>query len=138
MTVIALTKHGSFERRLRAAQRALRSWEYRLVKARAIIVHADQTNAFAVVDAKTRSVVAGGSVEKPELSLSQVEDWYNAQEFLAKVASDGTRLRDMSPATMTPGQREVVERVAKLPRAEQLEVIRYLTTMLPMHRYEGE
>src|SRR5262249_60121933 len=87
-------------RRLSAARRALKSWNYRLVKSRTIIVHENQTNAFAIVDLKTGEVVAGESAAVPRLSLSEVEDWYNAQNFGAKVASDGTRLRDLSPLTM--------------------------------------
>jgi len=81
MTVIALVKHGTFEKRLAATRRALKSWNYRLVKSRAIIVHPKQTSAFAIVDIKSGEVVAGESVAKPRLSLSQIEDWYNAQNF---------------------------------------------------------
>jgi hypothetical protein len=39
MTVIALVKRGPFDKRLGTARRALKSWGYRLVKSRAIIVH---------------------------------------------------------------------------------------------------
>jgi hypothetical protein len=130
MTVIALVKHGTYERRLAAARRALKNWNYRLVKSRAIIVHENQTNAFAVVDLESGDVVAGESASRPRLSLSEVEDWYNAQDFLSKVASDGTRLRDLSPATMTPGQRDALARIAMLPEGERRELVRYLTAQL--------
>jgi hypothetical protein len=130
VAVIALVKQGTYQSRLASARRALKSWNYRLVKTRAIIVHENQTNAFAIVDLKSGKVVAGESAETPELSLSQVEDWYNAQNFGAKVASDGTRLRDVSPLTMTPGQRDVVARIALLPEDERLELIRYLSAQL--------
>jgi len=90
------------------------------MKARAIFVHENQTHAFANVDLKSGEVVAGKSAPNPRLSLSQVEDWYNAQNFNAKVASDGTRLRDVSPATMTPAQREIVARITSLPEEERL------------------
>jgi hypothetical protein len=69
----------------------------------------------------------GNSAANPRLSLSQVEDWYNAQNSNAKVASDGTRLRDVSPATMTPAQREIVARIAMLSEKERLELMRYLS-----------
>jgi len=135
MAVIALSKSGTYQRRLGVARRALKSWGYRLVKSRAIIVHEEQTNAFAIVDLKSGDVVAGESASRPRLSLSEVEDWYNAQDFITKLASDGTRLRDMSPATMTPGQRDVLARIAMLPEDERLEVVRYLTARLTMHKY---
>jgi uncharacterized protein with WD repeat len=130
MTVIALGKSGPFDKRLSAARHALKSWKYRLVKSRAIIVHENQTNAFAIVDVTSGEVVAGESVEKPRLSLREVEDWFNAQNFVAKVASDGTHLRDVSPATMTTAQREIVARIAMLPEGERLELMRYLSAQL--------
>jgi hypothetical protein len=120
MTVIALSKLGTYQRRVAVARRALKSWNYRLVKTRAIIVHENQTNAFAIVDLKSGDVFGGESVATPRLSLSEVEDWYNAQNFGAKVASDGTRLRDVSPLTMTPRQRDIVARIAMLPEGERL------------------
>lgn len=130
MAVIALSKFGTFEKRLGSARRALKSWNYRLVKSRAIIVHEDQTNGFAIVDLKSGEVVAGESVIAPRLSLSQVEDWCNAQDFNRKVASDGTRLRDVTPLTMTPGQRDIVARIAMLPEDERLELVRYLSAQV--------
>jgi hypothetical protein len=108
-----------------------------LVKSRAIIVHENQTNAFAIVDLKSGKVVAGESVAAPRLSLSEVEDWYNAQNFNAKVASDGTRLRDVSPLTMTPAQRDIVARIAMLPKEERLELVRYLSAHLGAEQYRG-
>ena len=119
-------------------RRALKSWNYRLVKSRAIIVHENQTNAFAIVDLKSGQVVAGESVVKPRLSISEVEDWYNAQNFEAKVVSDGTRLRDVSPLTMTPAQRDIVARIAMLPEGERLELVRFLSAQLLVEIYRGE
>jgi hypothetical protein len=45
------------------------------------LVHENQTNAFAIVDLKSGEVVAGKSAANPRLSLGQVEDWYNGQNF---------------------------------------------------------
>jgi len=50
MTVMGLVKFGTFERRLAAARRTSKSWNYRLVKSRAIIVHEDETNALEMLD----------------------------------------------------------------------------------------
>jgi hypothetical protein len=130
MTVVALVKYGTYQRRLAAARRALKSWNYRLVRSRAVIVHENQTNAFAIVDPKTGQVVAGESVTSPRLSLSEVEDWYNEQEFVSKIASDGTPLRDVSPKTMSSAQRDIVARIALLPEEERLELVRYLSAQL--------
>jgi hypothetical protein len=105
------------------------------VKSRAIIVHEDQTNAFAIVDKKSGNVAAGGSIKEPRISLREVEDWYNAQGFLAKIASDGTRLGDLSPETMTEAQREIVERIAFFEDGERLELVRYLSAELTVHKY---
>ena len=97
MAAIMLVKSGLFGKRVASARHALRSWGYRLVKARAIFVYENQANALATVDLKSGEVVAGKSAPNPRLSLGQVEDWYNAQNFNTKVASDGTRLRDVCP-----------------------------------------
>ena len=101
-------------------------------------MHENQTNAFAIVDLKSGQVVAGESVVKPRLSISEVEDWYNAQNFEAKVVSDGTRLRDVSPLTMTPAQRDIVARIAMLPEGERLELVRFLSAQLLVEIYRGE
>jgi hypothetical protein len=80
-----------------------------LVKSRAIIVHENQTNAFAIVDLKSGEVVAGESVARPRLSL-----------------------------TMTPAHRDIVARVAMLPEEERLELLRYLSAQLGVHDYAVE
>jgi hypothetical protein len=138
MAVILLVKSGPYDKRVASARHALGSWGYRLVKARAIFVHENQTNAFAIVDLKSDEVVTGNSAANPRLSLSQVEDWYNAQNFNAKVASDGTRLGDVSPATMTAAQREIVARITMLSEEERLELMRYLSAQLGAHNYAIE
>ena len=101
-------------------------------------MHEGQTNAFAIIDIKGGRVVAGGSADKPRLSLSEVEDWFTSQNFVARVASDGTRLRDLSQETMTSGQRDVLDRIMQLPDDERLALVRYLTARLMMHKYEIE
>jgi hypothetical protein len=53
MAVIALVKHGNLKGGLAAASRALKSWNYCLVKSRTNIVHEHQSNAFAIVDLKS-------------------------------------------------------------------------------------
>jgi len=75
---------------------------------------------------------------QPRLSLSDVEDWYNAQDFVSKIASDVTHLRDVSPLTITLAQRDVLARVAMLPEGERLELIRYLSADLTVRKYENE
>lgn len=101
-------------------------------------MHENQTNAFAIVDEKSGEVVAGESVTSPRLSLSDMEDWYNAQDFVSKIASDGTHLRDLSPLTMTAAQREILARLAMLPEHDRLELIRYLSAQLTVRKYEIE
>jgi len=51
---------------------------------------------------------------------------------VARVAIDGTRLRDVSPETMTPAQRGILEQLAE---DERLELVLYLTARLSMHKY---
>jgi hypothetical protein len=82
---------------------------------------------FAIVDVKTGVVVAGGSVDEPAMTLIEVEAWFNDQAFVSKLAADGTRMRDVSPSTMTAAQRDVVLRMRALPVKERLELARYFS-----------
>ena len=82
---------------------------------------------FAIVDAKSGELLAGNSVNEPTLTLVEVEAWFNNQGFAGKLAADGTRMRDVSMATMSYAQREIVVRMRALPVRERLELARYFS-----------
>ena len=128
MAVVLLSGFGTFERRSSGARHALKSWGYRLLKARG--GNSIDVARFAIIDGKSGEIVAGESSQTPRLTLPEVEDWFNQQGFGGKLAADGTRLRDVGLETMTPAQREIVERMQALPRSDRLLLARYFSTAL--------
>jgi hypothetical protein len=136
MTTIALTQFGTFDRRVKSARHALKTWGYRLAKARGI--DKPDTAGFAVIDLKSGTAVVGESAQAPSATLADVERWFNMQGFAGKVAADGGRLRDFCKESMNAAQRDILERMWALPRDERTAMLRYLSAWLLRERYDLE
>ncbi len=58
MTIIALSKLGTVERRIKSARYAFKSWDYRLIQSKS-----RDSPRLAIVDIKSGEVVAGVSAK---------------------------------------------------------------------------
>lgn len=92
------------------------------------------TTHFAVVERDTGKVVVGENARWPAASLSEVEYWFNNQGFTGKVAADGALLHKLADETMSSAQRDIVQRMEKLPLKERLELRRFFSTRLLLEK----
>lgn len=131
MPELFLSRTGTLGQRAAAARRALKAQGYRL-KSRGTIKSEKDKGHFAIVNGKSGDVAAGSSLASPELSLEEVEVWFDAQRFTGRVALDGSLMPDLTEDRLSKAQREALERIRSLPNEERLDLIRYILARLPI------
>jgi hypothetical protein len=131
MPELLLSRTGTLGQRAAAARRALKAQGYRL-KSRGTLRTEKDKGHFAIVDEKSGEVAAGGHLAEPELSLEEVEAWFDAQRFTGRVALDGSLLPDLTEDKFSKAQLEALERIRSLSSEERLDLIRYILARLPI------
>jgi hypothetical protein len=131
MPELFLTRTGTLGQRAAAARRALKAQGYRL-KSRGTIKTEKDPGHFAIVNEQSGEIAAGGSLASPELSLEEVEAWFDAQRFTGRVALDGSLLPDLTEERLSKAQREALDRIKSLSSEERADLIRYILARLPI------
>ena len=131
MPELSLSRTGSLGQRAAAARRALKAQGYRL-KSRGTLSSDTDRGHFAIVHEGSGEVAAGGSLASPELSLDEVEIWFDAQRFAGRVALDGSLLPDVTEDRLSPAQRDALDRIKSLTNEDRLDLIRYILARLPI------